>query len=44
MKRPQGVSFELHIPKGPGHAKNSMHIDFTMCREFATRSDSLLKM
>ena len=31
-------------PKGPWHTKNSTHSEFTICSEFATRSDALLKM
>ena len=31
-------------PKGPRHTKNSTRSEFTICSEFATCSDSLLKM
>ena len=30
-------------PKGPRHTKNSTRNEFTICSEFTTRSDSLLK-
>ena len=32
------------IPKGPWHAKKNTRSEFTICSEFATRGDSLLKM
>ena len=31
-------------PKGPQHTKNCTRSEFTICSEFTTRSDSLLKM
>ena len=34
----------LNEPKGPRHTKNSTRSEFTICSEFTTRSDSLLKM
>ena len=33
-----------YIPKGPRHTQNCTRSEFTICNEFTTRSDSLLKM
>ena len=44
LEPPKSLRSVESLDNGPGHTKNSTRGEFTICSEFTTRSDSLLKM